>query len=345
MPANMAWSKLGYTLAEVDAAGETLVNPDMSLWDKIRVYPVIDNWRAAHAYPLNTFQMTLRRRARGVDPQAIVAQRLKRLSSIEDKLQRYNTLKLSEVQDIAGCRVVVSGVPQVYNIVNGYKREYADHRLESQNDYIRHPKSDGYRGYHLIYRYFDIKHPDYNKRKIEMQLRSTLQHYWATAVETVDIFLREGLKSHRGSPDWRRFFALMGSSIALRENCRLVPRTPKKEKELVAELRQYTEKLGIEARLKAFGETLNVIGRVQARGIKYVILVLDPKAGTTRLYSYAARFADQASEKYTDLERYKTEGTDAVLVSVSDARNLRQAYPNYFLDTRAFLNVVKEAIS
>lgn len=306
---------------------------------------VIGNWRAAHAYPLNTFQMTLRIRTKQVDPQGIVAQRIKRLSSIEDKLGRYSWLKLSEMQDIAGCRVIVSSVQQVYELVEGYKRKYAAHRLDDQDDYISNPKSDGYRGYHLIYRYNDAEHSASNGLKVEMQFRSALQHCWATAVETVDIFLREGLKAHRGSVEWRRFFALMGSAIALRENCRPVPKTPRDEKELVAELRRYTGQLGVMARLKAFGDTLRVIGEANIRGIKYVILVLDPTAGTTQLYGYRASASEEASEAYTQLERYKTAGTDAVLVSVSDAANLRRAYPNYFLDTTVFLDAVRQAIS
>ena len=101
-------------------------------------YPpeIINNWRSSHAYPLNTFQMTLRDRARRVDKEMIVAQRIKRLSSIEDKLRRYEWLKLSEMQDIAGCRVIVDTVDQVHRLVDGYKAKYSSHILDSENDYV-----------------------------------------------------------------------------------------------------------------------------------------------------------------------------------------------------------------
>jgi len=36
---------------------------------------------------------------------------------------------------------------------------------------------------------------------------------------------------------------------------------------------------------------------------------------------------------------------DAVLVSVESLELLRRAYPNYFLDTRAFLNALKQAVA
>ena len=42
----------------------------------------------------------------------------------------------------------------------------------------------GYRGVHLIYRYNSDRKTEYNTLLIEMQLRSQLQHAWATAVET-----------------------------------------------------------------------------------------------------------------------------------------------------------------
>ncbi|MBU6438396.1 MAG: hypothetical protein KGQ77_12790, partial [Betaproteobacteria bacterium] len=61
----------------------------------------------------------------------------------------------------------------------------------------------------------------FNNQKIEVQLRTRLQHAWATAVEIVDAFtgqaLKSGLKLNSGDPKWRRFFALMSSVIAIRE--------------------------------------------------------------------------------------------------------------------------------
>jgi len=347
----MSFAEPEYDPEIVDAAGDTLIGyaDAQEYLDDLELDPldIINNWRAAHAYPLNTFQMTLRNRARQVDHQNIVAQRIKRLSSIEDKLRRYDWLKLSAMQDIAGC--IVNTVSQVYELVEGYKRKYSGHVLDSESDYIREPKSDGYRSYHLIYRYQNALHPAYSNLKVEMQFRSILQHCWATAVETADIFYREGLKSHRGSPDWRRFFALMGSAIALRENYRRVPRTPRGEGELLTELRDYAERLDVRTRLKAFGDTLNVIGEEETRRarIKYVILVLDPPSGNRNisLYGYRAGDLEEATARYEELERHKAQGADAVLVSVSDAVSLRRAYPNYFLDTTVFLEALDQAIS
>jgi hypothetical protein len=40
----------------------------------------------------------------------------------------------------------------------------------------------------------------------EIQLRSRLQHAWATTVETVDTFTRQAIKTGGGKAEWRRFF-------------------------------------------------------------------------------------------------------------------------------------------
>ena len=86
------------------------------------------------------------------------------------------------------------------------------------DDYISAPKASGYRGVHLMYRYkSDKKKTIYNDLKIEMQIRSRYQHAWATAVETVGIFVGQALKTSMGDDRWLRFFALMGSAIAIRE--------------------------------------------------------------------------------------------------------------------------------
>jgi ppGpp synthetase/RelA/SpoT-type nucleotidyltranferase len=67
----------------------------------------INHYRAVHYYPLNTFKVTLRRKAESIDPDRLVAQRIKLLSSIHAKLARFSTIRLSQMQDIGGYRAIV----------------------------------------------------------------------------------------------------------------------------------------------------------------------------------------------------------------------------------------------
>src|SRR4051812_46820847 len=84
-------------------------------------YDLVNNWRAAHSFPLNTIQTNLRYRARKVDAnRMVVTQRLKRLASIRSKLERRPSMRLSQMQDIGGCRAVVSDVISVRRLADMY---------------------------------------------------------------------------------------------------------------------------------------------------------------------------------------------------------------------------------
>jgi|SRR5438034_967309 len=108
----MAWATPHHSRTQVDAAGKDLVrlgtpatNSDFEETSAHfeHALAVINNWRASHSFPLNTFQVGLRSHAEQINPDALVAQRIKRLSSIELKLRRFPTMKLSQMQDL-GCR-------------------------------------------------------------------------------------------------------------------------------------------------------------------------------------------------------------------------------------------------
>ena len=132
------------------------------------------------------------------------------------------------------------------------------------------------------------------------------------------------------------------------EDCRRVPRTPSTWQALTDELRECAAHLNVKTRLSAFGRTLKIIGEAdtQRAGIKHVLLLLDPDAGNEelKLIGFSASNMDEAERQYANLEMGKREGTDAVLVSVSDVTSLRRAYPNYFLDTSVFLKTLDEFI-
>src|SRR5690242_6616031 len=101
----MAWVSPQYTREAVNKAGRVLVSASAEEGEENEeAFAIISNWRSSHSFPLNTFKIRLIDYAHGVNPKALVAQRLKRLSSIAEKLRRFPTMKLSAMQDIAGCR-------------------------------------------------------------------------------------------------------------------------------------------------------------------------------------------------------------------------------------------------
>jgi ppGpp synthetase/RelA/SpoT-type nucleotidyltranferase len=340
----MEWAARQYKIEEIDEVGLGLIKRKYSIEELDHILTVINNWRASHSCPLNTFQCTLRRKARQIDQQALIAQRLKRLSSIFDKLKRMRRLMLSEMQDIGGCRAIVGSVENVRKVVDLYKKGDIKHKLDKEDDYIAQPKSSGYRSVHLIYRYFSDRQDTYNGQKIEIQLRSRLQHAWATGVETVGTFTKQALKTSRGETEWLRFFALMSTDIAIREKTEAVPDTPTNKAILKKELREYVNVLDVERRLHAFGTAVHMT-ETAPKDAHYFLLRLDPNTKQLSIKGYAFGDRERASVDYLATERaIQQSGADAVLVSVESLEALRRAYPNYFLDTDLFISAVKKAI-
>jgi hypothetical protein len=207
----MGWTVPEYSRPMVDAAGRDLVN----MWSRpladpaevdrfMEAWGILNNWRSAHSFPLNTFQTTLRTKARKVFPNVIVAQRIKRAVTIVHKLERLPRLSLSKLQDVGGCRAIVGSSSHVHKIRKAYLDSQLRHELKHEKDYIAEPKESGYRGIHLVYRYISDRSEDYNGLQIELQLRSRYQHAWATAVETAGTFLERSLKSSRHPQRQRR---------------------------------------------------------------------------------------------------------------------------------------------
>ena len=65
------------------------------------------------------------------------------------------------MQDIAGLRAVFKDKNEVYAFLNAIKKAYKAKRLAlriiRENDYIKEPKQDGYRSYHLVFEYQGTK--------------------------------------------------------------------------------------------------------------------------------------------------------------------------------------------
>lgn len=340
----MAWATPHYTKGQVDRAGRILgqggATPEEMDWAR----DVVGNWRAIHAFPLNTFQMRLRSAAAAVYENALVAQRLKRLSSIEFKLRRFPNMNLARMQDIGGCRAVLRTPAEVRRLTRDYKSSQIKHRLVGVKDYITEPKDSGYRGVHLIYRYHSDRKSTYNGLLIELQIRSLLQHAWATAVETVGIFLEDSLKSSMGPEQWLRFFALSASAFARVERSPLVSGTPQAQRELGREIRRMMRELDVEQQLSTYGQALRVTETAPAREAHFFLLFL--RGGNLTIYSYPKGQLEAATTEYLRLEKQDEglAGTQAVLVAADSLKALRRAYPNYYLDTQVFLRRLRRAI-
>ncbi|WP_416866713.1 MAG: RelA/SpoT domain-containing protein [Imperialibacter sp.] len=348
----MGWSKPKYSRREVNRAGLILINESSTDHELNHAYAIINNWRTSHNFPLNTFQIRLRREAKKIDKQCLVGQRIKRLSSIKSKLERIRGINLSQIQDIGGCRVVVANVRDLDKLTRVYTSRSSrglKHDLFSVDDYVFvKPRFTGYRSIHLVYKYISDKNKDYNNLKIEIQLRTLLQHAWATAVETIDSFTNQSLKLGGGEQDWRRFFSLISSIIALKENTPIVPDTPDHFDTLRKEIILLEKKLKVINLLEGFSAAVHFTTDVDYQKAGFFLLELDPLEKIVNIMSFSSgsRGLNKASEQYLELEKKnKFNQKNIVLVSSDTLETLRLTYPNYYADTSRFISLLQETIA
>lgn len=343
----MAWVEPAFSRAQVDAAGRVLTTAPIEASDQFdEEFAVLGNWRASHSFPLNTFQTNLRFKARQVYPSALVAQRLKRVPSILFKLQRFPRMRLTQMQDIGGCRAIVRTVGQVNRLVESYLSTRALHEFVNLKDYIEEPKDSGYRGYHLVYRYRSNSNPSYQSLLVEIQLRTRVQHAWATAVETVGTFVRQALKASKGEPQWIRFFQLASSAFSELEYCPHVPGTPEDFTALRRELSALARDLDVRTVLSAYGTALRESREARRMGDHYFLLSLQPRQKELSVRAYSRDQLAKATADYLEEElRLDVScGEEAVLVAVESLDALRRSYPNYFLDSQVFLAQLEKVL-
>ena len=350
----MTFPKPEYSRGQVNRAGEILrayaqsTEPvsieQLDEWDW--AYKVLANWRACHNYPINTFQATLRSRLKSIDSNATVAQRLKRLPSIALKLKRFDGMQLARMQDIGGLRAILGSIKQVRRLEHVYRDRTFQHELVSWKDYIAEPKDDGYRSIHLIYRYRNSKVQSYDGLLLELQLRTKLQHAWATAVETMGTFLGQALKSGQGEGQWRSFFAVTGSALAHLEGSPPVPgHESLSRSETFLRVAETEAQLNVLEKLRGFSVAAEKITTEKGHGIFHLV-VLNSADKSVSIRPYAMTRLEQANADYADVEKQAQAGepVEAVLVSAGPVEALKRAYPNYFLDTNEFVAQIDRVI-
>jgi ppGpp synthetase/RelA/SpoT-type nucleotidyltranferase len=354
----MTWTKpKGHSKSKIDWAGDVLISETSSIENREKALEIFDNWRAIHRYPMHIFKKRLKGVSEKMSKEALTVQRLKRLPSILKKLQRkYHghdpTMKLSQMQDIGGCRVVMPSVELAMKLYKeGYIRGDLKHKKVNEKDYIKFPKDDGYRSSHLIYRYKSDKDgkKDYNGLLVEVQIRSKLQHLWATAIETVDFFTRQAIKSNEGRKEWADFFKLVSSAFAIAEKTPLVPNTPLNEATLYSQIKEKEKELQVIKVMSGWTKAVKVFEEASKKTpkLQYFLLELDILGEKLNITGYTKNQEIKAIEDYANSEKRNENKKeyDVVLVGVDATNDLRKAYPNYFADTEEFLENLKKILN
>ena len=211
--------------------------------------------------------------------------------------------------------------------------------MTDEKDYILNPRDeDGYRSIHLIYKYRNRSASEYDGLRIELQIRTRLQHFWATAVETMGTLLGQALKSRQGDQEWLDFFALISSAFAIEEGCTPIPRFAQLSNQATdAAVAAAEERLGALTMMRGLSAAATVIYRKRSPRMRrgfYHLIILDSLKRTVRITPYDRDNFKQAVAAYASVEAEAAKGAriEPVLVSAGPMDKLRRAYPNFFLD-------------
>jgi hypothetical protein len=319
-------------------AGDLVWNDDTA--EGIRqVFRIANNWRDSHALPMRRMRQDLIGLIRRHRVPGLTAARLKRMQSIRKKLRRLS-VNLNQVQDLAGCRAILPQISDVDAVVSAL-RNASRHTLHNESDYVRKPKPDGYRSHHLVFKFNGVREEEaFNGRRIEIQIRTRLQHSWATAVEAVGLFFREDMKGGQGNSDWLRLFYLMSAEFALAEGCDL--HTSESDRKA-----RVQEVVALDKRLKAAKTLENLSTAVKftdeyildtRNKPEYYLIKYNNADSTVTVEPYRGALNGTSSYDNAEASDNATgkSTTNAVLVEVDKLENLKEAYPNYFGDVQLF---------
>jgi len=212
---------------------------------------LLDDYRRSFGEAYEAVVRTIRQR--GEFPTGRLA---KSTRSIVEKLHR-ESIRLSQMQDIAGCRVVVMDVVQQEQFVASLKTDFPGASVIDR----RNNPSYGYRAVHII--------AEISGKPIEIQVRTSLQHLWAELSEKSSDVLDPTIK-YGGGPDyWRNILTLSSKAVASYENLEKVPVVALENwKKSIVELRSQYVTEPYEELLR--DEELRIFMKAKAENLKLV---------------------------------------------------------------------------
>ena len=130
--------------------------------------------------------------------------RTKTTPSIVEKLGR-ESLRLSQMQDIAGCRMVVISILDQDRFTEKLKHSFPNSTVFDR----RQKSSHGYRAVHVIV--------EISGKPIEVQVRTTLQHSWAEVSEKASDLIDPDIKYGGGPQSLRTILQTISDLVSLYE--------------------------------------------------------------------------------------------------------------------------------
>lgn len=188
---------------------------------------------------------------------------------------------------------------------------------------------------------------------LELQIRTQLQHYWATAVEVLGMKGESKIKQGKGENYHKESFKLSSALFSYTENTTISSKYKSLSKkdicEKIAELNQKHNILqnlsGLAVSVQNIERRANEKKANEKKGY-YFIVVLNFEKNKLSIAGFNRKNFAEAKKFYDVCEQdsKKNQNTDVVLISLDKFKLLKQAYPNYYLDSGSFIRVIKKEL-
>jgi ppGpp synthetase/RelA/SpoT-type nucleotidyltranferase len=169
---------------------------------------------------------------------------LKTTASIVDKLNR-ESIRLSQIQDIAGCRMIVANLIEQDTVTDNITAAFEDTTVFDRRDRSSH----NYRAVHVVARV--------DGKAVEVQLRTPLQHAWAEVSEKLSDVFDASIKYGGGSEEARLLLSnssKLAAQIEQSEKEIMLGRHIQAEIQVESEAEFFTQKQQLMAMLEEFAE-------------------------------------------------------------------------------------------
>lgn len=319
----------------IDKAGRILSGLDKASEAEIEeLEKIFDEYRRDHLRPLSETTLDIQRWLALYGSKYYFAQRLKRKPQIFRKLRRLS-VRLTQLQDIGGSRIIVDRNTDVDKLITYLKDKVAQRRefsISRETDYrVRGRDDSGYRAVHLIL--------EKDGLKLELQIRSRIQHYWAESIERTSVIYGHNLKELDGNRNVLDYFKYLSdlfyeieSGRDLGTDQKLKITVLRKEAEAIiqkADTKRVFDSFVNEGIIKTLIEKEKHAGE---RGLNNWIIVFNWNYGCFVSWDMVVRDPDKAINKYVECERtYPAEdGFEVVLVGSSEVATIRETHSHYF---------------
>jgi len=252
-------------------------------------------------------------------------------------------MQLARMDDIAGCRLIFSNIADLHKFRKEIHNARFNHKLRNAEnldkyDYIKTPKTSGYRGIHDIYEY-NVKssqNSHLNGLYVEIQYRTLVQHAWATAVEVIGFVTESQPKFQKGDKRYERAMVLASEILARSQEGVLGPLQQMSYPDLLQEFVSLDQELSLLKTLRGITQSTTELSPKRNS-----VLNMAPD-GTLTVFSF--RDAADAIRTLFQLEK-QYPGNDIVLVRADSTEEVRLAFRNYFSDVNEFLRLIDDGVA